>query len=128
MAPVLGYTDSKLNLLRPALSSCIIIILSSSIASLGGNGLINPPCPKSAVVMTDKQLQLHPDPQALVPLISLYIIIYNLYIYTSIKNNCLMKSEVGMVVLKSKQTRVWYRDNHHICIVHPYTCFSRQIM
>ena len=26
--------------------------------------------------------------------------------YTSIKNNCLMKSEVGMAVLKSKQTRV----------------------
>ena len=25
---------------------------------------------------------------------------------TSIKNNCLMKSEVGMAVLKSKQTRV----------------------
>ena len=28
------------------------------------------------------------------------------YYYTSIKNNCLMKSEVGMAVLKSKQTRV----------------------
>ena len=25
---------------------------------------------------------------------------------TSIKNNCLMKSEVGMAVLKSKQTRI----------------------
>ena len=28
------------------------------------------------------------------------------YVITSIKNNCLMKSEVGMAVLKSKQTRV----------------------
>ena len=27
-------------------------------------------------------------------------------IITSIKNNCLMKSEVGMAALKSKQTRV----------------------
>ena len=54
---------------------------------------------------------------------SLYII----YI-TSIKNNCLMKSEVGMAVLKSKQTRVRSKGNHHICIVHPYACFSRQIM
>ena len=30
---------------------------------------------------------------------------YNIYIY-KYKNNCLMKSEVGMAVLKSKQTRV----------------------
>ena len=30
-----------------------------------------------------------------------------IYIYTSIKNNCLkLKNEVGMAVLKSKQTRV----------------------
>ena len=42
----------------------------------------------------------------------------------SIKNNCLkLKNEVGMAVLKSKQIRVVYRDNQHICIVHPYTCF-----
>ena len=40
------------------------------------------------------------------------------------KNNCLkLKSEVGMAVLKSKQTRVVYRDNQHIRIVHPYACF-----
>ena len=34
--------------------------------------------------------------------------LYNIHVYipTSIKNNCLMKSEVGMAVLKSKQTRV----------------------
>ena len=43
---------------------------------------------------------------------------------TSIKNNCLkLKNEVGMEVLKSKQTRVVYRDNQHIRIVHPYACF-----
>ena len=31
------------------------------------------------------------------------------FIYTSIKNNCLkLKTEVGMTVLKSKQTRVVY--------------------
>ena len=47
-----------------------------------------------------------------------------LYMYTSIKNNCLkLKNEVGMAVLKSKQTRVVYRDNQHIRIVHPYACF-----
>ena len=34
-----------------------------------------------------------------------------------------MKNEVGMEVLKSKQTRVVYRDNQHIRIVHPYACF-----
>ena len=35
--------------------------------------------------------------------------------FTSIKNNCLkLKNEVGMAVLKSKQTRVVYRDNQHI--------------
>ena len=34
---------------------------------------------------------------------------------TSIKNNCLkLKNKVGMEVLKSKQTRVVYRDNQHI--------------
>ena len=39
------------------------------------------------------------------------------------KNYCLkLKSEVGMEVLKSKQTRVVYRDNQHIRIVHPYAC------
>ena len=44
--------------------------------------------------------------------------------YTSIKNNCLkLKNEVGMEVLKSKQTRVVYRDNQHIRIVHPYAYF-----
>ena len=39
---------------------------------------------------------------------------------TSVKNNCLkLKSEVGMAVLKSKQTRLRavYRDNQHIRIV-----------
>ena len=42
---------------------------------------------------------------------------------TSVKNNCLkLKNEVGMAVLKSKQTRVVYRDNQHIRIVHPYIC------
>ena len=47
--------------------------------------------------------------------------------YTSIKNNCLkLKNEVGMEVLKSKQTRV-YRDNQHIRIVHPYACFFRLV-
>ena len=41
------------------------------------------------------------------------------------KNNCLkLKNEVGMAVLKSKQTRVVYRDNQHIRIVHPYACLS----
>ena len=46
------------------------------------------------------------------------------YLLTSIKNNCLkLKNEVGMEVLKSKQTRVVYRDNQHIRIVHPYACF-----
>ena len=56
--------------------------------------------------------------------ISLSTIIYT----TSIKNNCLkLKNEVGMEVLKSKQTRVVYRDNQHICIVHPYTCFFRLV-
>ena len=44
------------------------------------------------------------------------------YYYTSIKNNCLMKSEVGMAVLK-KQTNKSSRGNQHICIVHLYTCF-----
>ena len=39
-------------------------------------------------------------------------------IITSIKNNCLkLKNEVGMEVLKSKQTRVVYRDKQHIRIV-----------
>ena len=48
-------------------------------------------------------------------------IIYN---NTSIKINCLkLKSEVGMAVLKSNQTRVVYRDNQNILIVHPYACF-----
>ena len=37
------------------------------------------------------------------------------------KNNCLMKSEVGMAVLKSKQTRVVGIIN--TCIVHPSACF-----
>ena len=46
------------------------------------------------------------------------------HIITCIKNNCLkLKNEVGMEVLKSKQTRVVYRDNQHIRIVHPYACF-----
>ena len=49
-------------------------------------------------------------------------------INTSIKTNCLkLKNEVGMEVLKSKQTRVVYRDNQHICIVHPYACFLRLV-
>ena len=44
------------------------------------------------------------------------------------KNNCLkLKNEVGMAVLKSKQTRVVYRDNQHIRTVHPYACFFRLI-
>ena len=38
-------------------------------------------------------------------------------------NNLKLKNEVGMEVLKSKQTRVVYRDNQHIHIVHPYACF-----
>ena len=47
---------------------------------------------------------------------------------TSIKNSCLkLKNEVGMAVLKSKQTRVVYRDNQHIRIVHPYACFFRLV-
>ena len=33
-----------------------------------------------------------------------------------------IENEVGMAVLKSKQTRVVYRDNQHIRIVHPYAC------
>ena len=50
------------------------------------------------------------------------------YNYTSIKNNCLkLKNEVGMAVLKSKQTRVVYRDNQHIRSVHPYACFFRLV-
>ena len=36
----------------------------------------------------------------------IHVHVYTVYINTSIKNNCLMKSEVGMAVLKSKQTRV----------------------
>ena len=52
----------------------------------------------------------------------------NYIIVTSIKNNCLkLKNEVGMAVLKSKQTRVVYGDNQHIRIAHPYTCFFRFI-
>ena len=47
---------------------------------------------------------------------------------TSIKNNCLkLKNEVGMAVLKSKQTRVVNRDNQHIRRVHPYACFFRLV-
>ena len=58
---------------------------------------------------------------------NLAIIFFNynvmLFIY-KYKNNCLkLKNEVGMEVLKSKQTRVVYRDNQHIRIVHPYACF-----
>ena len=49
-------------------------------------------------------------------------------IHTSIKNNCLkLKNEVGMAVLKSKQTRVVYRDNQHVRIVHPHACFFRLV-
>ena len=33
-----------------------------------------------------------------------------------------IKNEVGMTVLKSKQTRVVYRDNQLIRIVHLYAC------
>ena len=44
------------------------------------------------------------------------------------KNNGLkLKNEVGMAVLKGKQTRVVYRDNQHIRIVHPYACFFRLV-
>ena len=32
-------------------------------------------------------------------------------------------NQVGMAVLKSNQTRVAYRDNQHIRIVHPYAHF-----
>ena len=32
-------------------------------------------------------------------------------------------NQVGMAVLKSNQTRVVYRDNQHIRIVHPYARF-----
>ena len=46
-----------------------------------------------------------------------YLAYMIIIIITSIKNNCLkLKNEVGMAVLKSKQTRVAYRDNQHICI------------
>ena len=48
---------------------------------------------------------------------------------TSTPNNRLLpkeghgyKNEVGMAVLKCKQTRVVYRDNQHIRMVHPYVC------
>ena len=51
-----------------------------------------------------------------------------LKLITSIKKNCLkLKNEVGMEVLKSKQTRVVHRDNQHIRIVHPYACFFRLV-
>ena len=41
---------------------------------------------------------------------------------TSIKNNCLkLKSEVGMAVLKSNQTRVVGIISTYV--VHPYACF-----
>ena len=40
------------------------------------------------------------------------------------KNSCLkLKSEVERAVLKSKQTRVVYKDNQHLRIVHSYACF-----
>ena len=38
------------------------------------------------------------------------------------KQSLKIENEVGMAVLKSKQTRVVYRDNQHIRIVHPYAC------
>ena len=41
------------------------------------------------------------------------------------KNNCLMKSEVGMAVLKSKQTRVASRGNQHIRIIESVDSISR---
>ena len=53
---------------------------------------------------------------------------HSIFNNTSIKNNCLkLKNEVGMAVLKSKQTRVVYRDNQHIRIVHPYAYFFRLV-
>ena len=68
---MLGYANSRWIFLRPALFPAYR--LSSGIGSLGGNGLIDPPCPKDAVDMTDKQLQLHPDPQVLVPFSFYYV-------------------------------------------------------
>ena len=51
------------------------------------------------------------------------IIMLIIIIITSIKNNCLkLKNEVGMAVLKSKQTRVVYRDNQHIRIIKFVLC------
>ena len=45
--------------------------------------------------------------------------------YTSIKNNCLkLKNEVGMAVLKSKQTRVVVS---YIDIISTYACFFRLV-
>ena len=68
-------------------------ILSSGIGSLGGNGLIDPPCPKGAVDMTDKQLQLHPDPQALVPFTFYYLEVQLMIIINNIELLLNAKSE-----------------------------------
>ena len=47
--------------------------------------------------------------------------------YYKYKKHLKLKNEVGMAVLKSKQTRVVYRDNQHIRIVHPYAYFFRLV-
>ena len=70
-------------------------ILSSGIGSLGGNGLIDPPCPKGAVDMTDKQLKLHPDPQALVPFTFYYLEVQLIIITNNIELLLNARSEGG---------------------------------
>ena len=53
--------------------------------------------------------------------------VYNDYFHSNyfVKSNCLkLKSEVGMAVLKSKQTRVVGIISTYI--LHPYACITRQ--
>ena len=81
---MLGYADSRWIFFATG-PVPRIYILSSGIGSLGGNGLIDPPCPKGAVDMTDKQLQLHPDPQALVPFTFYYLEVQLMIIINNIE-------------------------------------------
>ena len=69
--------------LRPALSPCIYT--EFRYRKLGGKWVDRPTMPKGAVDMTDKQLQLHPDPQALVPFTFYYLEVQLMIIINNIE-------------------------------------------
>ena len=97
-------------------------ILSSGIGSLGGNGLIDPPCPKGAVDMTEKQLQLHPDPQALVPFTFYYLEVQLIIITNNIELLLNARVRGGYIGIQQRYCSTFYNQAE---IVDCYCCRHR---